>query len=119
MTSPTPGASIHCSVAYASPDLQWHVELELPAGSTASDALAAARARRAVVDATPRGTTSDDAMPPWDDVPIGVFGQPCARDQVLVDGDRVELYRPLQADPRERRRSRVQASRRGKAGSSR
>jgi putative ubiquitin-RnfH superfamily antitoxin RatB of RatAB toxin-antitoxin module len=31
---------------------------------------------------------------------------------VPVDGDRIEIYRPLAADPRERRRKQVQSQRR-------
>jgi uncharacterized protein len=34
-----------------------------------------------------------------------------AGDQRLRDGDRVEIYRPLAADPREARRARVKAAR--------
>ena len=34
----------------------------------------------------------------------GVWGQPVERTRVLRDGDRVEIYRPLQMDPREARR---------------
>ena len=34
----------------------------------------------------------------------GIWGRPVGRDQVVGDGDRVELYRPLEMDPREARR---------------
>ena len=34
----------------------------------------------------------------------GIWGKPVARDQVVRDGDRVELYRPLEIDPKEARR---------------
>lgn len=37
-----------------------------------------------------------------------VFGERVAPDAVLHDGDRVELLRPLQADPKEARRLRAQ-----------
>ena len=36
--------------------------------------------------------------------PIGVFGQVIADDYVMRDGDRIEIYRPLERDPREARR---------------
>lgn len=39
--------------------------------------------------------------------PVGVFGKKKARDTVLRDGDRVEIYRPLVADPKDARRRRV------------
>jgi putative ubiquitin-RnfH superfamily antitoxin RatB of RatAB toxin-antitoxin module len=43
---------------------------------------------------------------------VGIFGEPRARTDVCADGDRIELYRPLRRDPRERRRERVQRERR-------
>jgi hypothetical protein len=36
---------------------------------------------------------------------LGVFGRSVAHDRTLRDGDRVEVYRPLTADPKEVRRS--------------
>lgn len=36
---------------------------------------------------------------------VGIFGSRCAMDQVLKAGDRIELYRPLIADPKEVRRA--------------
>ena len=38
------------------------------------------------------------------DLPTGIWGQIVDREFVLKDGDRVEVYRPLQLDPRESRR---------------
>lgn len=35
---------------------------------------------------------------------VGVFGRLCTLDRVLEPGDRVEIYRPLLADPKEVRR---------------
>jgi putative ubiquitin-RnfH superfamily antitoxin RatB of RatAB toxin-antitoxin module len=53
---------------------------------------------------------------PWDAAPLGIFGQPCARTDVPSDGDRIEIYRPLASDPRQRRRERVQNERRASRG---
>jgi putative ubiquitin-RnfH superfamily antitoxin RatB of RatAB toxin-antitoxin module len=44
--------------------------------------------------------------------PLGIFGQLVQRDQVLSDGDRIEIYRPLAADPKIARRARARAGRR-------
>ena len=44
--------------------------------------------------------------------PVGIWGRLVERTQVLQDGDRVELYRQLQKDPREARRERADASQR-------
>lgn len=38
--------------------------------------------------------------------PVGVWGRKAAREQVLRDQDRVELYRPLRVDPKVARRER-------------
>ncbi|MDO4878561.1 MAG: RnfH family protein [Neisseria sp.] len=40
--------------------------------------------------------------------PLGIFGKTVRDDTVLREGDRVELYRPLAADPKEARRRRIQ-----------
>ncbi|MCU7853039.1 MAG: RnfH family protein [Candidatus Thiodiazotropha sp. (ex Monitilora ramsayi)] len=38
---------------------------------------------------------------------IGIFGKAAKLDAVLSDGDRVEIYRPLIADPKEARKKRA------------
>ena len=38
---------------------------------------------------------------------VGVFGRKVAHQYVMRDGERLELYRPLVADPRQRRRDRA------------
>ena len=45
--------------------------------------------------------------------PVGIFGKKKAPDTVLRDGDRVEIYRPLVADPKDARRRRAVKSARG------
>lgn len=42
---------------------------------------------------------------------IGNFSQLVSHEYVLKEGDRIEVYRPLKADPRERRRKNVEAQR--------
>lgn len=39
--------------------------------------------------------------------PVGIFGRLCMPETPLCDGDRVELYRPLRADPKTARRQRA------------
>jgi hypothetical protein len=48
----------------------------------------------------------------WQGAATGLWGVRCDRTTVPRDGDRIELYRPLSADPRHRRRQRVRAARR-------
>lgn len=38
---------------------------------------------------------------------VGIWGRRCGLDDVVRDGDRIELYRPLTADPKEVRRRRA------------
>jgi uncharacterized protein len=45
-----------------------------------------------------------------DGLKVGIFGKAAVLDQVLGDGDRVEIYRPLIADPKESRKRRAAAS---------
>ena len=47
-------------------------------------------------------------------MPAGIYGAPASRSQVLREGDRVELYRPLVLDPKEARRQRAQLGDRSK-----
>ena len=42
-------------------------------------------------------------------LPAGIWGRPVPKDTLVRDGDRVELYRPLEIDPREARRQRARA----------
>lgn len=40
-------------------------------------------------------------------IKLGIFSKSCMNEQVLNEGDRVEIYRPLIADPREVRKRRA------------
>jgi uncharacterized protein len=42
---------------------------------------------------------------------VGVYGKPAGRGQRLEPGDRIEIYRPLAADPKTARRARVRQAR--------
>ena len=101
-----------CQVVYAERASQRVWTVELTESATVADALRAAR-EIAARDIAAGGQPLDI---PWDTASVGIFGQTCARSAVPVDGDRIEIYRPLAADPRERRRERVRTQRRA-AGS--
>jgi uncharacterized protein len=93
-------------VAIALPTRQEVVEVDLPEGATVADAIVASKleSRFAGIDL---GT-----------VDVGVWGNRVERDLVLRDGDRVELYRALKADPKDqrRRRARPKPSPRSRSG---
>jgi putative ubiquitin-RnfH superfamily antitoxin RatB of RatAB toxin-antitoxin module len=82
-------------IAYATPQKQIILEYEVEAGSTA----------RAIVLAS--GIDQHFAEIDLTSCDLGVFGKAVADDYELVDGDRIEIYRPLIADPKEVRRQRA------------
>jgi uncharacterized protein len=90
-------------VVYATRERQYQWSVELPLDATIAQALQAARA--ACSDAAVCAAVS------WERAPLGVFGEARLRTEVFADGDRIEIYRPLRCDPRERRRQRVQRER--------
>ena len=91
-------ASPCCTVAFALPGRQWLWEVELQDGGTVGEALEQARVRAGTCEV------------PWD-AAVGIFGQLCERNVVPRHGDRIEIYRPLRADPKVTRRARVEAGR--------
>lgn len=88
-------SGVRCVVAYALPERQLLWEVSLEEGATIADALAVARAQ------------ASSEVVPWDSAEVGVFGERQPRDAVVRNGDRIEIYRPLCGDPRERRRRRA------------
>ncbi|EGF32020.1 UPF0125 protein yfjF [Oxalobacteraceae bacterium IMCC9480] len=80
-------------VCYATPDEQRLVSLLLPAGSTVADAV--------------RLAMPDIAL---DQHRVGIFSKLKTPETVLREHDRVEIYRPLQADPKDARRKRAKAT---------
>ena len=96
---------MRCLVAYATRERQYLWSVELPPRATIAEALAAARR---IAEREYAGL--DPSL--WEAAPVGVFGEPRTRAAQVEEGDRVELYRPLHADPRARRRARVQRERR-------
>ncbi len=45
---------------------------------------------------------------------VGIFGQRLGLEALLSDGDRVEIYRPLIADPKDSRRKRADLARKSR-----
>ena len=98
------GQRITVEVAYALPDEQVILNCDLAAGSTVQQAIDAS----GILDRFPDIDLSTQK--------IGVFGKLKKPDQVLRDGDRVEIYRPLIADPKEVRKQRAAQGKRMKKG---
>jgi putative ubiquitin-RnfH superfamily antitoxin RatB of RatAB toxin-antitoxin module len=78
------------------------LRLTLPAGSTLRQAIEASGLMQEVPDLNPQGL----ARGMWH---AGVWGRRQAPGHVLLQGDRVELVRGLQVDPKEARRVRYRA----------
>lgn len=85
---------VRIEVVLALPERAVTQVLELPAGATVADAVAASGIER---DAGIDSSTLD----------AGIWSRRVPRETVLADGDRVELYRPLRRDPKDARRRRA------------
>ncbi len=90
---PRPTIAVEVVVAPA-PHCIDRVALVLPAGATVQDALDAS------------GIASRLPVQAMAALRLGLWGRLCEPQTVLRERDRVELYRPLQVDPKEARRLR-------------
>ncbi len=85
--------TIEVEVAYAIPEKQCIVTVTLPAGSTIAEAIERSGIRR--------------LFPEMEVGDVGVFSKRRKLEDVLQHGDRVEIYRPLIADPKSVRRKKA------------
>ncbi len=100
--TPEHADQINIEVVYALPSDQTVLSLTLPVGSTVLDAI------------THSGLLEKD----WPDAslrivpgetPVGIYSERVSYEEPLEDGDRVEIYRPLELDPMEARRARARS----------
>lgn len=96
---------IRVEVAYALPQRQELVALLLDEGATVRDAIEASGLLRKYPDIEPDGRNK-----------LGVFAKLVKPDTVLRDRDRVEIYRPLIADPKAVRKKRADEGKAMKKG---
>ena len=85
-------------VVYALADVQDIVKIELPEGAVARQAIAASGLLERYGLAASK-------------LQLGVFGKRISIESLLREGDRVEILRPLAADPNEARRQRARRNR--------
>lgn len=83
-------------VAYATPDRQVIVAVDLPLDGTVEQAIQAS----GILQQFPEIDLNQQK--------VGVFGQICKLHKPLTNGDRVEIYRALQQNPMDARRGRLQ-----------
>ena len=82
-------------VAYALPQRQLILEVQVDGGATAEQAIRASGILEQFPEIDLQGSR------------VGIFGKPCKLTDTLSNGDRVEIYRPLIADPKEIRKQRA------------
>jgi uncharacterized protein len=92
-------ADIGIEVAYAEPYRAILKSYRLSFAATVGDALRLAAADPDFAGIDFAGST------------VGIFGRVTTPGQVLADGDRIEVYRPLAADPKVARRARAREAR--------
>jgi hypothetical protein len=90
---------IRVEIVYARPQCSAIKSVNLPDGAMIADALSLVAS-----DQDFRGIDLANCA-------VGIFGKVAPRDQQLIDGDRIEIYRPLIEEPKLARRKRVGKSR--------
>ena len=99
MQAINPVQLIQIEVVYADASWQKLLKLQVPVGTTALEAVEKSQIKQIFPDLE---------LARCD---LGIFGQVCAPNRVLVAGDRVEIYRPLICDPVQMRRARAKKRR--------
>jgi len=99
------GELIPVEVAYALPERQLIVPLDVTPGTTALEA-----AQQSGIEQEFPGLVIDAGTS------LGIFGQAVPPQQALNPGDRVEIYRPLKADPKAARKARAEKAKARRAG---
>ncbi|HLD14008.1 MAG TPA: RnfH family protein [Burkholderiales bacterium] len=88
-------ALLRVDVVYAKSDTQVVIELKMPSGVTVTEAIH----RSGLIERFPEIELEKHG--------VGIFGELVGLNDPLRDGDRVEIYRPLLADPKVARRARA------------
>ncbi len=88
---------MNVEVVYATLQQQTVIALVLEPGATVADAIDASGLYQRYPSIEPQVT------------PVGIYAERVHYDTVLRDGDRVEIYRPLEVDPMQARRLRAEA----------
>jgi hypothetical protein len=93
---------ITVEVAYALPDEQVILSLEVPDNTSVEQAVK----RSGILERYPQINLDNDK--------VGIFGKICKMDATLSHKDRIEIYRPLIADPKESRRQKAEMEKKKK-----
>lgn len=91
-------SEICVEVVYALPERQYLRTVKLESGSTVEQAIMASGLLELRKDIDLKSNK------------VGIYSRPVKLTDILDDGDRIEIYRPLIADPKELRRLRAERS---------
>lgn len=101
-------------IVYALPEKQALTSLEVEPGTTVGEAIEQSGVLSTLQhlqrDSRLRGNDGENNgrdLMAFSDLQVGIFSQKCSLDHRLEPGDRIEIYRPLLVDPKERRRQRL------------
>ncbi len=86
---------ITVSIVYATREHQWIAEFAMQRGNTVADLLKQSNFLNEITAL--KGQSIEELS-------LGIYAQKVDHEHLLEDGDRVEIYRPLNADPKEVRR---------------
>lgn len=95
---------ISIEVVYAQPEKQVIIPLTINSGTN----IKAAIIQSGILELFPEINLDENK--------VGIFGKITAMDNLLREGDRIEIYRPLIADPKEIRRQRALEGKKMKKG---
>jgi hypothetical protein len=98
--------TIRVEVAYAKPEVQVIIPLDVAEGVTLEEAIE----QSGILNQFPEIDLNQNK--------VGIFGKISKKNQVLREHDRVEIYRPLIADPKEVRKQRAKKGKTMKKGGS-
>ena len=103
-TPDQPKETIQVEVAFAKPEVQVIVPLKVPPATTAVEAIQRSELAARFAELEPLTYK------------YGIFGKVCKPDQPLREGDRIEIYRPLIADPKQVRKDRAAKGKKTRKG---
>ena len=87
--------NIKVEIAYAIPDRAYVIPVTVPSGTTIKQGIETS----GILEQCPEIDLTRNE--------VGIFSKPMTLDDVIKNGDRIEIYRPLITDPKEARRQRA------------
>jgi putative ubiquitin-RnfH superfamily antitoxin RatB of RatAB toxin-antitoxin module len=96
-------ALLDIQVVYALPSNILIIDCNVPAGSTVAEAIYLSGLKQKVPDLS------------LDEDLVGIYSQKVSLNHRVADGDRIECYRPVSADPKVVRQRRVEKKRKPKS----